>query len=115
MDAAKGQAIGSTVCAACHGPDGNSIGAPNPKLAGQIPDYLAKQLANFKPAAAGKPAERNNAIMAGFAATLSPGGTYVLSFNSDDSQWYTVRVSDGAMDDAEVAIVSWGRFPFAPI
>jgi cytochrome c553 len=36
------------------------------------PDYLAKQLANFKPAAAGKPAERNNAIMAGFAATLSP-------------------------------------------
>jgi hypothetical protein len=30
-----------------------------------------------------------------FAATLSPGGTYILSFNADDSQWYTVRVSDG--------------------
>jgi len=71
-DAAKGQQIATQVCAACHGADGNSIGPANPKLAGQIPDYLAKQLANFKPAAAGKPAERNNAIMAGFAATLSP-------------------------------------------
>jgi dienelactone hydrolase len=30
-----------------------------------------------------------------FAATLSPGGAYLLSFNSEDSQWYTVRVSDG--------------------
>ncbi len=30
-----------------------------------------------------------------FPATLSPGGTYLLSFNADDSQWYTVRVSDG--------------------
>jgi cytochrome c553 len=71
-DAAKGQQIAAQVCAACHGADGNSIAPANPKLAGQIPDYLAKQLANFKPAAAGKPAERNNAIMAGFAATLSP-------------------------------------------
>ncbi len=71
-DAAKGQQIATQVCAACHGADGNSIAPANPKLAGQIPDYLAKQLANFKPAAAGKPAERNNAIMAGFAAALSP-------------------------------------------
>jgi len=71
-DAAKGQQIATQVCAACHGADGNSIAPANPKLAGQIPDYLAKQLENFKPAAAGKPAVRNNAIMAGFAATLSP-------------------------------------------
>lgn len=71
-DAAKGQQIATQVCAACHGIDGNSIAPANPKLAGQIPDYLVKQLTNFKPAAAGKPAERNNAVMAGFAATLSP-------------------------------------------
>jgi cytochrome c553 len=71
-DAAKGQQIATQVCAACHGQDGNSTAPVNPKLAAQIPDYLAKQLANFRPAAAGKPAERNNAIMAGFAATLSP-------------------------------------------
>jgi len=30
-----------------------------------------------------------------FGASLSPGGGYVLNFNADDSQWYTVRVSDG--------------------
>lgn len=71
-DAAKGQTIATQVCAACHGADGNSVAPANPKLAGQIPDYLAKQLANFKPAAAGKPAERNNPVMAGFAAALSP-------------------------------------------
>lgn len=71
-DAAKGQAIAAQVCAACHGADGNSVAPANPKLAGQIPDYLVKQLANFKPAVAGKPAERNNAVMAGFAAALSP-------------------------------------------
>jgi cytochrome c553 len=70
-DAAKGQQIATQVCAACHGADGNSTAPVNPKLAAQIPDYLAKQLANFKPPAAGKPAERNNAIMAGFAAALS--------------------------------------------
>ena len=72
-DAAKGQTIATQVCAACHGQDGNSVAPVNPKLAGQIPDYLAKQLANFKPAAAGKPAERPSAVMAGFAVTLSIG------------------------------------------
>jgi cytochrome c553 len=39
-DAARGQAVASTVCAACHGPDGNSPLAANPKLAGQHPEYL---------------------------------------------------------------------------
>jgi len=71
-DLAKGQKIATEVCAACHGADGNSIGPANPKLAGQIPEYLAKQLANFRPGANAKPAERPNNIMAGFAATLSP-------------------------------------------
>jgi cytochrome c553 len=71
-DPAQGQKIASGVCASCHGPDGNSIGPANPKLAGQIPEYLAKQLANFRPGKDNKPAERPNNIMAGFAATLSP-------------------------------------------
>ncbi len=71
-DAAKGQQIASQVCAACHGADGNSVAPANPKLAAQHPEYLAKQLANFKPGAGGKPAERESAIMSAFAATLSP-------------------------------------------
>jgi cytochrome c553 len=69
-DAAKGQAIASQVCAACHNADGNSAIAANPKLAGQFYEYLHKQLANFKPQA-GKKAERENAVMAGMVATLS--------------------------------------------
>jgi cytochrome c553 len=70
VDPAKGQAIASQVCAACHGADGNSPTPANPKLAGQAPEYLEKQLLNFK-AVQGKKPERDNAVMMGMAATLS--------------------------------------------
>ncbi|MGP1677648.1 MAG: c-type cytochrome [Burkholderiales bacterium] len=69
-DAAKAQGIVNQVCAACHAADGNSQVAINPKLAGQIPEYLYKQLTDFK-AAAGKKAERDNSLMAGMVAGLS--------------------------------------------
>ncbi|MEZ5653426.1 MAG: c-type cytochrome [Burkholderiaceae bacterium] len=69
-DPAKGQAIAGSVCAACHGPDGNSPTSANPNLAGQHADYLAKQLHDFKPQG-DKPAARPNAIMSGMAAPLS--------------------------------------------
>lgn len=68
-DPAKAQQIVTQVCSACHGADGNST-VPNPKLAGQHPEYLLKQLMNFK-AQAGKPAERSNAVMSGMVAPLS--------------------------------------------
>ncbi|MCW5665795.1 MAG: cytochrome c4 [Piscinibacter sp.] len=64
-DAAKGQTIATNVCGACHSADG-SRGAPaNPILQGQHPEYLVKQLGEFK---SGK---RDNAIMKGFASALS--------------------------------------------
>jgi cytochrome c553 len=69
-DLAKGQQIASQTCAACHANDGNSPAAANPKLAGQIAEYLHRQLVNFKPQG-GKKAERENAVMAGMVATLS--------------------------------------------
>ncbi len=53
------------VCSACHGVDGNSAITLNPKLAGQHPEYLQKQLTEFK---SGK---RANAVMAGIAGALS--------------------------------------------
>ena len=71
VDPAKGQQIAAGACAACHGADGNSGSPANPKLAGQHADYLYKQLQNFKVKAGAKEAERANAVMAGFAATLS--------------------------------------------
>ncbi|MBL8430557.1 MAG: cytochrome c4 [Dechloromonas sp.] len=69
-DPAKGKVIAETVCVACHGADGNSPASANPNLAGQIEEYLYKQLKNFKPVG-DKPPVRNNAIMVGMAAPLS--------------------------------------------
>jgi cytochrome c553 len=70
-DATKAQGIVNQVCVACHAADGNSLIAANPKLAGQFAEYLHKQLTNFK-AQGGKKAERNNPVMAGQVANLSP-------------------------------------------
>jgi cytochrome c553 len=64
-DLVKGEASFTAVCAACHGADGNSGTPVNPKLAQQHPEYLVKQLKEFK---AGT---RNNAVMKGFATALS--------------------------------------------
>jgi cytochrome c553 len=65
-DAAKAKTIATTVCAACHGADGNSAVAMYPKLAAQHPEYITKQLTNFKSG------DRKNAIMGGMVATLTP-------------------------------------------
>ncbi len=61
-DPAKGQQIASTVCVACHTADGNSIIPIYPKLAGQHPEYLLKQMKNFK-MEGDKPPERVKALM----------------------------------------------------
>lgn len=65
-NAAAGKDKAAQVCAACHGPSGAKPTAPeNPILAGQHYDYLVRALNDYK---SGK---RNNAIMKGFAASLS--------------------------------------------
>mgnify|MGYP000001572003 FL=1 len=69
-DPAKAQPIVTQVCVACHAADGNSTIPANPVLAGQHPEYTYKQLRNFK-SQGGKPAERNNGVMAGMVASLS--------------------------------------------
>lgn len=55
----------STVCAACHGPDGNSVNPEWPKLAGQERSYILKQLQDFQ---SGK---RVNELMSPMAKPLS--------------------------------------------
>lgn len=59
------EATAKNVCSACHGADGNSAITLNPKLAGQHPEYLLKQLTNFKEG------KRANAVMAGMVANLT--------------------------------------------
>ena len=63
-DAEAGKAK-SVVCSACQGAQGISSMSMNPNLAGQVPGYIAAQLAAFKSG------ERANAIMAGQSAGLS--------------------------------------------
>ena len=77
-DLAKAKDIANQVCAACHAADGNSTAPANPKIAGQIPEYLHKQLADFRPQGAKKPA-RENAIMTGMVASLSEADMKALA------------------------------------
>ena len=64
-DLQRGAALYGQMCVACHAADGNSTTAANPKLAQQHPEYLIKQLQEYK---SGK---RANAVMVGFASALS--------------------------------------------
>jgi len=64
-DPAKAQEIVAKVCAACHASDGNSATPIYPVLAAQSPEYLYKQLTEFKSGA------RRNATMAPNVANLS--------------------------------------------
>ena len=64
-DLVKGQETYGGVCIACHGEAGKSMLPENPVLAQQHPEYLVKQLSEYK---SGK---RNDPIMLGMAAMLS--------------------------------------------
>lgn len=60
-DAGKAKAA---ACGACHGADGNSTNPLWPKLAGQSPEHIVKQLADFKSGA------RKDPLMSPQAASL---------------------------------------------
>ncbi|MBL8371465.1 MAG: cytochrome c4 [Burkholderiaceae bacterium] len=89
-DLVKGEAS-FAVCAACHGADGNSTTPANPSLAQQHPEYLVKQLQEFK---SGK---RDNAIMKGFASALSDEDMRNIAF------WLaSKKAKDGAAKDKKL-------------
>jgi len=75
----------SQTCQACHGQTGNESLMPSyPKLAGQHQDYLAQALRSYRNGS------RSNAIMAGFAASLSDQDI------ADLAAWYARQ--DGLTD-----------------
>ena len=79
--------IVNTVCAACHGEDGNKMLTPEtPKLGGQASDYMAKALHDYK---AGK---RKNPIMGAVAQPLSDAEIKALAhyFSTQPAQLYTI-------------------------
>jgi cytochrome c553 len=46
-DASAGRAK-AKACVPCHGPNGNNVSATIPRLAGQVPEYLKKQMQDFR-------------------------------------------------------------------
>lgn len=65
-DPKAAESIATSLCAACHGVDGNSAVSVNPNLAGLNAEYINKQLTEFKSGT------RQNAVMSGMVASLSP-------------------------------------------
>ena len=87
-DEGVAKAIANSVCAACHGEDGNSVAPIYPKLAGLTPEYLAKQLTEFM---SGK---RKNDMMSTVAANLRPKDVASLS-----SYYSNLRFKPNTMQD----------------
>lgn len=91
-DPAAGKAKSGT-CAGCHGADGNGGADPSwPKLAGQIPEYLVKQLADFK---SGK---RSDPLMSGLAMPLSEKDMKDLA-----AYYASQKIKPGAAANKELA------------
>jgi cytochrome c553 len=66
VDLAHAKQIVDTVCAACHGADGNSVASANPNLAGQGAEYITRQLQHFKSGI------RANPMMGAMVGSLTP-------------------------------------------
>lgn len=89
-DLKRGAALYGQVCVACHAADGNSTTAANPKLAQQHPEYLIKQLQEYKSG------RRANAVMVGFASQLSDQDMRDIAY------WLaSQKATTGAATDAE--------------
>lgn len=91
-DPAKAKVLATTNCVACHGADGNSTEPRYPKLAGLQPEYIYKQLNDFK---AGK---RQSEIMAPIVAVLNPE-----DFANLAAYYSAQKAAPGAVKDAKLA------------
>ena len=87
----------SASCVACHGADGNSAIAVNPKLAGQHAQYIAKQLLQYKSG------ERVNAVMQGMAANLSDQDI------EDIAAYFSEQKPAPGIADADAEVVKLGE------
>ncbi|NEV62787.1 c-type cytochrome [Thiorhodococcus minor] len=90
-DAEAGAQKANTICMACHGPQGNSIVPTWPKLAGQHPEYIQKQLMDFK---AGN---RSNVQMTPMAMPLTDQEVLDLA------AYFATQTQSGGLADPELA------------
>ena len=116
-DIAAGGARYASVCAACHGQDGNSAVPANPKLAQQHPEYIIKQLQEFKTGT------RVSPVMRGFAAMLSESDMKNIAYwaasqkakpgFAKDKELVTLgeRIYRGGLADRQIAACSGCHSP----
>lgn len=92
-NAAAAKEKATTVCAACHGADGNSAVPTFPKLAGQHPEYIKKQLHDLKDG------KRNDPVMSVQAKPLTDQEI------EDFAAYYSEqKVKLGSADAAKIAL-----------
>jgi cytochrome c553 len=87
----------AAVCAACHGPDGNSTIPQNPILAGQTARYIYLQLRDFKEG------RRKDPIMSPMAANLSRQDMLDLA------AYFSAQKPTGANEKGDPSKVDEGR------
>ncbi len=90
-DPARGAVKANSICMACHGPQGNSLVPQWPKLAGQHPEYIMKQLMDFK---AGN---RANVQMTPMAMPLTDQEVVDLA------AYFSSQIQSGGVADRELA------------
>lgn len=93
-DPKAAESIANSVCAGCHGADGNSPIPTNPSLAGQVEGYLYKQLKDYKSG------ERQSPIMAGMVAALTPADMKNLA-----AYFSAKQAKPGTVDDKTKALL----------
>lgn len=93
-DLAKAQTTASTVCAACHGPDGNSPLPVYPSIAGTPAGYISRQLSNFKAGI------RANPIMQPIAAQFSADEIVALGVHFAQQKPRGLAATDAALVQA---------------
>jgi cytochrome c553 len=101
-DLAHAKQVVDTVCAACHGADGNSVASANPNLAGQGAEYITRQLQNFKSGV------RANPVMTAMAATLTPEDMVALGIYFSQQKAKAGSAKDPALLKAGQALYRGG-------
>lgn len=83
----------SQICAGCHGGDGNSANPDWPKLAGQHPKYLVKQMIEFKDG------NRKDPVMSAQVASLTEQDMKDLA-----AYYASQKVKTGTADEASITL-----------
>lgn len=100
-NAQAGKSQAST-CESCHGTGGNSIDHATPKLAQQVPQYLVKQLQDFKSGA------RKSPIMSTMAAMLQDQAMQDVAAYFSQQKMSSDNVGDKALAEQGGKIYSGG-------